>query len=70
MVSCVEVFVERDVFEGVCYVLGELGPVGFLVVSESSEGFSCGYFVFVFECDEDKKMVGAQGFKCFPSEVG
>ena len=40
------VFVERGVFEGVFYVFGELGPVGFLVVSESSEGFSCGYFVF------------------------
>ena len=29
---------ERRVFEGVFYVFGELGPVGFLVVSESSEG--------------------------------
>ena len=64
------VFMERGVFEGVFYVFGELGPVGFLVVSESSEGFSCGYFVFVFKCDEDGKMVGVQGFKCLPSEVG
>ena len=70
MVSCVGVFMERGVFEGVFYVFGELGPVGFLVVSESSEGLSCGYFVFVFECDEDGKKVGVQGFKCLPSEVG
>ena len=70
MVSCVGVFVERGVFEGVFYVFGELGPVGFLLVSESYEGFSCGYFVFVFECDEDGEMVGVQGFECSPSEVG
>ena len=61
---------KKGVFEGVFYVFGELGPVGFLVVSESSEGFSCGYFVFVFECDADGKIVGVQGFKCLPSEVG
>ena len=64
------VLVENGVFEGVFYVFGELGPVGFLVVSEISEGFSCGYFLFVFECDEDGKMVGVQGFKCLSSEVG
>ena len=52
------------------YVFGELGQVGFLVVSESSKGFSCRYFVFDFECDENGKMVGVQGFKCLPSEVG
>ena len=61
---------ERGVFEGVLYMFGELGLVGFLVVSESSEGFSCGYFVFFFECDEKGKMVGVQGLKCLPSEVG
>ena len=61
---------ERGVSEGVFYVLDELGPVGFLVVSESSEEFSCGYFVFFFECDKNGKIVEVQGFKCLPSEVG
>ena len=64
------VFVERGVFEGVFYVFDDLWPVGFLVVSESSKGFSCGFFGFVFECDEDGKMVGVQSFKCLPSEGG
>ena len=49
---------------------GVLEPVVFLVVGKSSDGFSCGYFVFVYECDEDGQMVGVQGFKCLPSEVG
>ena len=40
MISCVGVFVERGVIEGVFHVFGELGPVGFIVVSESFEGFS------------------------------
>ena len=60
----------RGCFESVFYVFGELGPVSFLVVSESSERLSCGYLVFVFECDEDGKVVGVQGFKCLSSEVG
>ena len=60
----------RGVFLRVCSMCCELGPVGFSVVSESSQGFSCGYFSFVFECDEDGKMVGVQAFKCLPSEVG
>ena len=62
------IFRKRVVFECVFYVLGVLEPVGFLVVGKSSEGFSCEYFVLVFECDENG--VGVQGFKCLPKKVG
>ena len=46
VVFCVGVFVEEVVFECVFCVLGVLGPIGFFVVGKSSEGFSCGNFVF------------------------
>ena len=44
--------------------------LGFPIVGKSSEEFSCEYFAFVFECDEDGKMVEVQDFKCLPGEIG
>ena len=47
----------KGVFLSVFNVLNVLKPVAFFVIGEGSMGFNYLYFVFIFEYDEDGKMV-------------